>query len=161
MRVIPYILYALLIGFHQVILKDLVGIAEFTFNIPVLVVLLVALYKDETIAMWFGFAAGLTMSAGEPLLLGWNGLIMAVLGLAGFHVRQRLNLDSLYSKLLMVLGGVFLYNLIWTLVGGAAGFFHLLWAEVLFGTLYTGFFAWLFFLFKEKIITWQRTKELF
>ena len=54
MRVIPYILYALLIGFHQVLLKDIVGIAEFTFNIPVLVVLWVALYKEETIAIWFG-----------------------------------------------------------------------------------------------------------
>jgi rod shape-determining protein MreD len=161
MRILPYILYAVLIAFHQVVLGDLVGIGEFTFNLSGLIVLLVALYKEEAVAIWFGFAAGIIMTAGEPQVMGWSCLTVALLSVAAFHIRQRLNLESLYSKLLVVFVGVVVLNLIRVLIGGGVGFLHLLWASIIPGAIYTTIFGWLFFLFKEKVVTWQRTRELF
>jgi len=161
MRAIPYILYLLLIALHHVALHEITPIGPASINLTALIVLLVALYQEESTAIWFGFVAGLMSSAATPALMGWHGLGGALLGLAGFHVRQRLNLDSLYSRLLMVLGGLLVHNLYLQLLGGLDSFLYLLWSSVLPGAAYTSAIAWLYFLFKEKRITWQKIRSLF
>jgi len=161
MRAIPYILYLLLIGLHQVALQEMTAIGPATVNLTALIVLLVALYQEESTAMWFGFVAGLVMSAAVPAMIGWHGLGMGLPGLAGFHVRQRLNLESPYSKLFMVLGGLLIHNLYLLILGGIDGFLHLLWVSVIPGAIYTALLSWLYFLFKEKRITWQKIRSLF
>jgi len=161
MRTIPYIVYLLLIAAHVVALHELTAIGPAVVNLPALIVLLVALYQKESNAVWFGFVSGLVASAATPALMGWHALGAALLALVAFHVRQRLNLESLYSKLLMVLGGLLLHNLYSQLLGGTDGFLHLLWTSLLPGAFYTALLAWLFFLLKEKQITWQRVKSMF
>ncbi len=162
MTVIPYILYLLLVAAHVVILRDLTSIYAVPLNMPVLLVLLVALYKDDVKTTWFGFLAGLVMAAGgPPSLLGWQALIMASLALASCFVRIRINLDSLSAKLLFVFGGVTLHNLITLLLDGIDGFLYFLASSVLAGAIYTTVAAWLFFMFKERRLTVERVRALF
>jgi rod shape-determining protein MreD len=161
MRAIPYILYLLLIAMHHVALHEITAIGPAAINLTALIILLVAIYKEESAALWFGFVAGLMSSAATPAMMGWHGLGGALLGLAGFHVRQRINLESLYSRLLLVLGGVLLHNLYLQMMGGLDGFVYLLWSSVLTGAIYTAVLAWLYFLFKEKRITWLKIRSLF
>jgi rod shape-determining protein MreD len=160
-RVLPFILYLWLIALHQVIMRDGTAIYSAEINLPALLVLIVAIYKSELASVWFGLAAGLVTAAGEPALLGWQALAMAVLGIAAFHVHKRLNVESLYAKLLLIVGGVFLHNLFSILVRGGEGFFFLLLASAFPGAVYTMIIAWVFFLFKEKKITFQKVKAIF
>ena len=162
MRVIPYLIYLLLIAFHVVILQEATSIYTAYLDIPALIVLLVAIYKDDVPATWFGFVAGIVAFAGgPPAQLGWQGLLMGVLALIACQVRDRLNLESLRAKLLLVAGGFLVHYTIVLLISRADGFLLSLATYVLAGTVYTAVVAWLFFLFKERVVTIGRIKAIF
>ena len=162
MTVLPYILYLLVVAAHVVILREQTIIYTASLNLPALMVLLVALYKDDVQATWFGFLAGLVMAAGgPPSQLGWQALVMALLALVSYSVRLRLNLDSLNAKLLFVLGGVMLHNLIVLIIDGTDGFLFYVGSSALAGAVYTTVVAWLFFMIKEKRLTIARVRALF
>ena len=55
MRAIPYILYLLLIALHQVAGHEITAIGPAVVNLTALIVLLVSLYQEESVAVWFGF----------------------------------------------------------------------------------------------------------
>ncbi|MCK4460357.1 MAG: hypothetical protein KAW46_01055 [candidate division Zixibacteria bacterium] len=160
-RAIPFVLYLLLIALHEVMLRDITTVLTAEINLAALIVLTVAVYKPELVATWFGFAAGLVLAAGMPDLIGWHTLWLAGLGLLAYHTRERLNLDSLYAKLLLILGGILLHNVMVLITFGAEDFWFLLVTAALPGAVYTTLIGWLFFLVKEGRITWTRIKALF
>ncbi len=162
MTMIPYVLYLLLIGLHIVILKDVTAISTVTVNLPALIVLVVALYKDDVVATWFGFLAGLVMAAGgPPSQLGPQALALASLALTAGFVRIRLNLDSLKAKLLLVLGGVAAHNLVILIISRTDGLLYYVATHALAGAIYTTAVAWFFFMIKERRITAARVRTLF
>ncbi len=160
-RVIPFILYLLLIAAHEVIVRDVTTIYSATIDLPGLLVLAVAIYKPEVVCTWFGFAAGLVMAAGRPDLFGWHALMMAAMGMATYHFRERLNLESLYSKLVLIFGGVLVHGTLVLAVNGGAGFVYLWLTNALPNAVYTAAVGLVFFLFKEKKITFQKIKAVF
>jgi rod shape-determining protein MreD len=160
-RVIPFILYLFLIALHQVIIKDATAIYSSTIDMAGMLVLLVALYKSELISLWFGFVAGVVLSAGHPGLLGWQAIVLGILGIVAYQVRERINLESLYAKLLLVLSGVFIHNVLTILISGGEGFFRLLLTSAFPGAVYTMVVSWVFFLIKEKRLTFQKIKSIF
>jgi rod shape-determining protein MreD len=160
-RVVPYILYALLIAAWQVIFKDLTSIFGAAINLSAMVVLLVALFKSEVAAAWFGFVVGLVLAVGAPSIMGWHALFLALLGIVGYQVRERLNLEASYSKELFVLGGVLVHNIFLVLIETSTGVFHLIWSQALTGAVYTAVIAWLFFTIKEGRITRERVRSVF
>jgi len=160
-RVIPFILYLLLIAMHEVIVRDATTIYSAAIDLPGLLVLVVAIYKPEIVCTWFGFAAGLVLAAGRPDLFGWHALAMAALALATYHFRERLNLESFYSKLVLILGGVLLHGTLGLAINGGAGFLYLWLVSVLPSAVYTTAVGWVFFLFIEKKITFQKVKAVF
>jgi rod shape-determining protein MreD len=161
MRIVPYLLYLLLIAGHATILRDLTSIYGVTVNLTALMVLLVAVYKSELTSLWFGLAAGLVMAAGIPSQLGVQALIMTALAVGAFHARERLNLDSFYAKLLLVIGGVVLHNIALLVLQPGPGFWFLLLTVALPGALYSSLLGWVFFLLKEKRFNWQSIKAIF
>jgi hypothetical protein len=87
--------------------------------------------------------------------------VLAFVGLTAFHVRERLNLDSLLAKLLLMFGGIFFHNIAVLIIDQAGGFLYLLGANALPGAVYTSLLALLFFGFKEGLFTYQRLKAIF
>ncbi len=161
-RVIPYLLYLVLIAAHEEILRDAVAIYGAEINLSGLIVLLVAMYKSERTAMWFGFAAGIVMAAGLGPAMGWQALVLAALGVAVFQVQHHLDLTSVASRLLVVFGGVVIHNTLSLIImEGTEGLGHSFLARAFPGAVYTMLLAWLFFLVKDKRITYQKIKALF
>jgi rod shape-determining protein MreD len=160
-RALPFILYLLLAGLHIVVIENATVIYTARINLAAMMVLAVATYKPELVAVWFGFAMGLVVAASSPNLVGWHVLWLAGLGFLGYHTREKLNLDSLYAKLLLIVVGVLLHNILILLTNGATDFWYLLAVEALPGAVYTAIPAWLFFLFKEERITFAKIKALF
>ena len=161
MNVIPYFIYLLLGAFHEVVFRDRTAIYGVTFNLPILLVLGVALYKSERAAVWFGFLVGLVAAASRPDLTGWYGLVTAVVAGLAFHIRERLNVESRASKMLIVFVGTLVYNLVTAMIEGLDGFGYHLYRLLLPGTLYTVIVAWIFFMFKEGRVTTQKIKAMF
>lgn len=161
MRIFAYIIYLLIIGMFVVIWRDLTSISIAVINLPALIVLLVGLYKDDVEAAWFGFFAGLVAAANMSNEMGWYSLILAVLAMASCHMRERINLDSLRAKVLMIGGGLLVHNIIVTIAFSPHSFWYDLVTVVPAGAAYTTVLAWLFFLFKEGQITFARIRSIF
>lgn len=161
MRILPYLLYLLLISFWVVILRDGTALFGATINLPAFLVLAVALYKDDLAAVWFGFFVGVIGAAATPQLMGWLALVTAGLGLVASFVKVRLNLDSLKAKILLIAGGVLVHNILTLAIIQPENFWSLLVVSGLGGTVYTTVLAWLFFLVKEGLITYQKVKSIF
>ncbi len=160
-RLLPYLLYLWLVGMHQVFLSDITSIYGVRINLPVLVVLLVAIYKSEITALWFAVVVGAVAYAGLPQVMGWHALVLTAIALAVFHLRERINLESLSAKLLLVVGGIVLDNIAVLVLSGSDGFFLLLLTKALPGVVYTALIAWLYFLFKEGRVTLSKLKAIF
>lgn len=158
---LPYLLYLALIGMHQVMTINLISVYGATVNLAALIVVLVAVYSSETTAAWFGFWAGIVAFAGVPAVLGWHGLVLALIGIASFHIRGRLNLDSQRSRLLLVTGGVLAHNLISFIIDSHELLWWAMTLNILVGALYTGLLAWIFFLFKDRRISTQKVRSVF
>jgi rod shape-determining protein MreD len=154
-------LYLLLVAFWAVIFRDLSTIHGASINIPALVVLMVALYKDSLAAAWFGFVVGVVASAAQPQVMGWHALLMVGLALLASFLKIRLNLDSLKAKVLLIGGAVLLHNLFALLIDQHQNFFSLAVTAGLLGAAYSTVAGWLFFLFKEGLITYQKVKSIF
>ena len=161
MKLLPYLLYLLIIAMHEVIWRELTAFYFVALNLPAMVVVTVAIYKSETTAAWFGFFAGVVIAAARPGTMGWQALFLAVLAVAVYHIREKLNLESIYSKLLLIVGAVFVHNIASILINGTDRFFYMIWMYCLPSTAYTTVVAWVFFLFKERKITAEKLKSVF
>jgi len=160
-RIIPFIIYLLIIALFKVILQDLTTFYGIGINITALLVMIVAIYKSEIISLWFGFIAGLVLSAGSPHHFGAYVITTAALGIVTYHSRERLNLDSLYSRLLLILFGVIPYSALILLINNIDGFGYLFITNILPSAIYTTLIVWIFFLIKEDRITLFKIKSLF
>ena len=161
MRLIPYILYLFLISFHQTLLSDLTSIYGVSFNMTILIVSLIAIYKEESTAVWFALCAGIV---GGTLLLGimpWQMLTLGILALLTSQLGKRINLDSIASRMVLLGGVVLIYLLVMTFLISSEDFLFMILRTILPGTIYTLLIGWLFFLVKDGHITWTKIKSLF
>ncbi len=160
-RLLPYLLYLLLIAMHEVIWKEISALYFVALNLPAMIVAIVAIYKSETAASWFGFLAGLVLAASNPDVMGWHSMFLALLGFGVYHVRKKLNLESIYSKLFLIVGTVLIHNLASIVINGTDRFFYMIWMYCLPSAAFTTVLAWLFFLFKERKVTVEKLKSVF
>ncbi len=158
MNILVYFFYLVLIAGFQVIGQPLTTFWGVSINLPVLIVLTLAWTKSELTATWFGFWAGLVMSAGNPQIMGWQALIMAILGWGTFHVRERLNVDSLAARLSVMFAGILIHNALTLLVTQSEAFLYQLWRTALAGAVYTSLLAYLFFRLREGAPTGRGVK---
>jgi rod shape-determining protein MreD len=161
MRLLPYIFYLIVISFHEVIFRDATSIVGISIDLPALIVLTIALYKAEKTAVWFGFIVGVVMAAGNPVTMGYHALVLAALALITFHARERLNLDSFAAKLILIVGGVLIHNIVTILVIQPSEIVYQLWRFALPGTIYTGLVSIIFLFFLEGLVTGRRVRALF
>jgi rod shape-determining protein MreD len=161
MRSVPYIIYLILLASFEVIIRDVVTIWYAAPNLAALLVLAVALHQNEITALWFGLLAGIVLSAGEPSHVGSHALSLAALALAAYHARQRLNLEAISAKMLVMFSGVLVHNIITLAVIRADNLPLRLADTALTGTVYTSIIAYIFFLIKEEHITAEKFRELF
>lgn len=160
-RLIPYILYLMLLGAHHVLLIDPTRIGNAWIDLAALMVIAVAIYKTEDIAVWFAFFAGLVAFAAGPEKIGFHALALVAVAIITVQLRERLNLASMWSKLYLMLGGVFVHAVLVVLIARPGRFSHEIWSEVPLVAVYTTAIAWVFFLFKEGHLTWTRIKSIF
>jgi len=164
MRYLPYLLYLLLIAFYRTNLIGLFSIGPIEIYLTALIVLLVALNKDYLVALWFSFAAGFIYDAPDPSHLGVHMIILILLSLAASYAKERLNLDSITSRLLLVLSGLFVYSLPYILIyatSGTSEFFRLLIQVAIPSALYTTALGWLYFMFQTGRLSYARLKSIF
>ena len=160
-KYIPYFLYFWLIAMHQVFMADITSIIGAKINLAVLTVLLVSMYKSESTSLWFGLCVGIIAFGGITDISAWQALIMALIGLTSFHIKEKMNLDSLFARVCMIFGGVLTHNIILVLFELNDNILMSILRYALTGAVYTTVVGTIFFLIKDGIFTFQKTKTIF
>lgn len=164
MSIIPYVLYLLLIACYRTLLSGLLSIGQAQIDLAALIVLLTALNKSDMEAVWFGVVAGLIYDAPDPSRLGVHALIFAVMAAATSQAKERLNLDSIQSRMILILGGLIFYSIPYTLIyptSGTSEFFQLLWKAALPSIAYTAALAWIYFMLQSGRLSYARIRSIF
>lgn len=160
-RVIPYIVYLVLIGFHQELTGSLLAIGRTHLDLTALLVSLVALYKEDREAVWFAFAAAIVFSAEKSPWIGLHALVLTLTAMTISRIKFRLNLASQHARLLVVIGAVLIHETLVAYWWGREEFYWEFLTTALPSTAYTSVWAWLFFKIKDGQLTWTRIKEMF
>ncbi len=164
MRFIPYVLYLLLIALYRTNLIGLFSIGGIEIYLTALIVLLVALNKDHLTTLWFAFAAGLIYDAPDPSLLGVHMLILVTIGIAASQAKEQLNLESVQSRLMLIVAGLFAYAIPYTLIyptSGMSEFFRLFIRMAIPSVFYTAVVGSLYFMIQTGRFSYSRLKSIF
>jgi len=161
MRILPYLFYLYLLGLHVTILNDVTAIYGVTVDLAALLVILVALHKGDLTALWFALVVGIVVGSLRLDLMPWEMLILGAISLAIHQCSRRMNLESLTSRLLLLGGFLLLHKLTISLVLSTSDFALVLIRQVVPGTVYTLLFGWLFLLYRDGRLTWDKLKALF
>ena len=161
MKAVPYILYLLLIAFYLTILSDLISIFGIRFDLVAMLVVLVGLFKNETVALWFALSVALVAGTQRLDIMPWEMLVLGGGALIVNQVSLRVNLESVMSRLIVVGVFVFFHQIIQSLFISYESIFYSLYKIILPSVLYALVVAWLFFRIKDGNITWLKIKSLF
>lgn len=161
MRVVPYILYLYLLALHCTILSDITGIFGAIINLAVLMVTMVALYKTELVSFWFAISVGIVVGTLRLDLMPVEIFLFAGAALMVHQISVRINLESITSRLLILVGFLLIHDIVITLVISPGEFIFLFYRMILPSTLYSLIIGWLFFRFLDGHITWRKVKTLF
>ena len=79
------------------------------------------------------------------------------------HDKQQSNKQNkkIVSKLLLIVGAVFLHNVMSVIINDPNRIMYLIWSFCLPSAAYTSLVAWVFFLFKERKLTLEKIKSVF
>lgn len=161
MSIIPYIIYLYLLGFHVTIFSDVSSVFGITIDLAGLMVCLVAIYKSQLAALWFAIAAAMVTGAMQLDLMPWEMLFLGILAIGVKQLSNRVNLESLASRLLLLAMGVIFHKLAISLAVSTADFLVMLYRYILPGTIYTWVLGIIYFLYRDGHITWAKFKALF
>lgn len=142
MTLLPYIGLLFVTGFYEVMLRAPLTVWNAQIELPVLLVVFVAMYQDDLTALWFGFFAGMVAGAGNIALVGASSLLFAGLGFGSYHLRNRLNLASRPARVLLVVVAVLLYRLLLLGIDPAQRQLPMLWLQILPSVAYSSLVAW-------------------
>ncbi|MCK5124922.1 MAG: hypothetical protein KAR42_01595 [candidate division Zixibacteria bacterium] len=163
-RLIPYILYLYLIAMYRILLADALAIGPVQIYLTPLIVMLVALNKDYIISLWFGIAAGLIFDCIDPSHMGVQMIILSAMGIVTSRVKERFNLESQKSLVLLLATGLLIFTIPHTLIYTTSGFseFGRIFIRVVIpGIIYSTSIGWLYFMIKTSRISFHKIKELF
>ncbi len=161
MRLIPYIVYLFLISMFQVLLAEPLSIGSAHIALAPLIISLVAIYKPQVVAIWFGAAAAFVVNTGSPEAAAAGMIVAALIAIGANYFKSRLNLDSLPAKVAVVCSGSLLFEMARVTFLSTSEVFHIFAVESLPSTLYTTAVAYMFLLFKDRYISYDRVREVF
>lgn len=163
MRYLPYVLYLFIIACDRTILTNLTAIGSAHIYVVALLVIWVGLYQSYLTVLWFAVAAGFVFGAADPSRMGAQMLLLVVLGAIVSVAKDRLNLDSLRSRFLLMLGGLIIYAVPYAILypagdGGEIG--RTLVRIVLPSLAYSAGIAWLVLLYQRRRLMAAKHKAI-
>jgi hypothetical protein len=161
MKVIPYILYLYLLAFHETVLSDLIGVYGATVNLVVLMVVMVALYRNVSTALWFAACAAIIVGTPHPGLMTWQMLTLVTLSLVVSRISGRVNLESLSSRLLILGGFLLIHQGVISFLTSSDNPLFVIYRMILPTAVYSLVIGWIIFLMIDGRVTWRKVKALF
>ena len=159
--VIPYLLYLLLLGFHQVILTDIFSIWDVRLALTPLIFTLVAIYKDQGVATAYAATSAFVVSSNDPGAAAGTMIVAAGVALGISHYRGRLNLDSLAARLALISVGCLVYEIARVTLITTQDLFYTYARHMIPSVIMTSAVGLIFLLFKDGTMSYAKFRRLF
>lgn len=160
-RALPYLLYLILIALHQTLIGDLFSIWGADLAPGALAIMLVAIYKSQTVSVWFAASVAFLLATGDPPAAATSMVIAAALAVGAGYFKGRLNLESLAARLAVVFSGCLVLELVNAAFFSGAELLYVWGRFTLPSVIYTTLWGLLFFLFKDGFFSRERLGRLF
>lgn len=160
-RLLPYLLYLFLISLHQTLLGDTLSLWGADLASGALAIMLVAIHKPQSVAVWFGSAVAFLLATGDSGAAATGMVVAAGLAIGAEYFKGRLNLESLAARLAVVSVGCLLIELINAAFFSGSDLLYTWFRYTIPSVIYTSGWGLLFFLFKDGIISRARLRRLF
>jgi rod shape-determining protein MreD len=160
-RYLPFLIYLFVIAGHQTLTLELTSIFGATVNLAGIMVIMVAMFRSEMEALWFGFAAGLVVGTSQIPLMGWFAMSLALLGMVAYYIKESMNIESFYSRLVVLLIGLIVQNLFMALATNPEEFIHLAWSWALPSGIYSSLIAWMILLVRDGSLSPRSFRSIF
>ena len=163
-KTIDFLILLLIVIIYQSVISSGVKIAGIGLDLPLVVLVYVGLTRGPVFGAVFGFASGLLLDVYSPNLLGLEALLRTLLGFLVGNFRNKLFLDTLYSKSGMIFTALLCHDLLYYLL--ATGFqvgatVYSLLFESLPSALYTTVVGMIIFgLIQQKYIQLDQSSKL-
>lgn len=160
-EVIPYLLYLLLMGFHQVILTDVFSFWDVRLALTPLIFTLVAIFKGQGVATAFAATAAFVASSNDPGAAAGTMIVAAGVALGISHYRGKLNLDSLVARLALISVGCLVFEIARVTLITTQDLFYVYARHMIPSVILTSMVGIVFLLFKDGTISYAKFRRLF
>ena len=160
-KYLPYLIYLVVIAAHQTLTSEATSIFGASINMAGIMVIMVSIFRTEMAAIWFGFVAGMVIGAGQVADMGWYSMSLSLLGMAAYQVKESMNIESLYSRLTVLLCGLIAQNIFMSLAINPGEFFHMTWSWAIPGAIYSSLVAWLILLIRDGSLSPRSFRSIF
>jgi len=160
-RLLPYVFYLFLIGFHQTLVGDWLAVWGADLASGALAIMLVAIYKPQTVAVWFAAAVVILSTSGDSNAAAITMVVAASLAAGAEYFKSRLNLESMAARLAVVFVGCLILETANAILFSSSGFVFSWFRFTLPSVAYTTLWGLLFFMFKDGVISRARIGRLF
>jgi len=151
-RVAEFLLLLLIVIIYQSLFSGLLTIQRISLDLPLLILVLVALTQGPVSGAIFGFLVGFLLDLADPSLLGLGAFIKTCLGYLVGSFKDNLYLESNFSKGLVVFFSLLLNDLIYYYFSSGRNLSHVLGIFVnysLLSAVYTALVGWIFLWFLQ------------
>ena len=107
-KIVDFVIFLLMVVIYQSIIYGGVKVAGISLDFSLIILVYIGLTRGAVFGAVFGFASGLLLDVYTPALLGLDALLRTTLGFLVGHFRNKLFLETLYSK-----GGAILVTFLW------------------------------------------------
>ncbi len=153
-KIIFIIFILFLIVLYQSFFMELFKINEVKFDLPILIIVYLAILRGSKDGALFGFWVGFILDVFTPHLLGLGALIKCLIGFFVGNFKETLFLDSIFSKVSVLFLSVLFNDIFYYLF--STGFdlqktFEVLWCSSFFSGLYTSLWGFILFVIPKRI----------
>ena len=114
-KILKYIILALVVAFCQTILSNLTSILGIAPNFGTILIFLIVLRTDFETALPAAFLVGLVIDALNPENLGLGTATRFAIAAAVHEIKQHLDIDRIQTRLYLLIGSEFCFQSIYQL----------------------------------------------
>jgi rod shape-determining protein MreD len=97
----------------EILISPAISIFEIAPELPVIILVFLGLYYGFYSMLLFGFLWGIISSALSPEIMGWNALIMVVIGYGINFIRTHFNWDSTFNQIAVTFFAVLVHDILY------------------------------------------------
>lgn len=107
---IKYVIIAIFVIFYQIVIMPRTTISNVQADMALILTVWIALNSGSKEGLYFGLVIGLLMGFFNPMDLGWQSLLLAIIGFSLGQISHKLAIEPMPMKISLLFGAAIIFN---------------------------------------------------